>query len=257
MEALATLAFFQVDFDHKEQETLRTLTEISGWDNSSMEKLIHMKPHPALQYGNFACHCILTLELFVCVLICPQRANYMKSPWRIIVIIGYVSYWVDMIIELNFENMTSVHVLRMYLVLRYMSILMLARLFYIANQIPALQLIGLTFRFSKQELIILGFVLVILVSVFGFFMFVTELFYNSDLGNVFTAMYWALITLTTVGYGRYFPRTVFGHMIAGACAICGVIVLALPIGIMASTFYTFYSYNKYAKQHIRACEHSV
>lgn len=253
MEALATLSMFQVDYDQQEQETLRKLTEISGWDNSSLQKMIHMKPNPVLTYGNFACHCILTLELFVSILVCPHRGSYIRSPWRIIVFLGYVSYWIDMVLELNFEHMTSVHVLRIYLALRYMTILMLARLFYITNQLPSFQLMWLTFRFSKQELTILGFVLGILVSVFGFIMFVTELFYNADLGNVFTAMYWALITLTTVGYGRYYPRTVFGHMVAGTCAVCGVIVLALPIGIMASTFYTFYSYNKYAKKHITAC----
>lgn len=64
-------------------------------------------------------------------------------------------------------------------------------------------------------------------------------------------MYWALITLTTVGYGDYAPESVVGHVIAGLCAVCGVIVLALPIGIIASSFHTFYNYHNFANKHVR------
>ena len=91
----------------------------------------------------------------------------------------------------------------------------------------------------------------ILVSVFGFVMFVAEYFHNSTIENIFTAMYWALITLTTVGYGHYTPETVPGHVIAAVCAVCGVLVLALPIGVIASSFYTFYNYHTYAQKHVQ------
>ena len=49
-------------------------------------------------------------------------------------------------------------------------------------------------------------------------------------------MYWALITLTTVGYGDITPITVAGKFIAAGSAILGVIVVASIIGIVASSF---------------------
>ena len=49
-------------------------------------------------------------------------------------------------------------------------------------------------------------------------------------------MYWALITLTTVGYGDITPITVAGKLIAVGSAILGVIVVALVTGIVASSF---------------------
>lgn len=90
-----------------------------------------------------------------------------------------------------------------------------------------------------------------LVCIFGYVMFVAEFFQNSSISNVFMGMYWALITLTTVGYGDYVPETIFGHVIAGACAVCGVIVIALPVGVIASSFSTFYNYHKYVERHVQ------
>jgi voltage-gated potassium channel len=49
-------------------------------------------------------------------------------------------------------------------------------------------------------------------------------------------MYWAIVTLTTVGYGDVVPVTPLGRAIAGITAIAGLIMLALPVGIIASAF---------------------
>ena len=77
-------------------------------------------------------------------------------------------------------------------------------------------------------------------------MYLAELTYDEKITNIPNAMYWALITLTTVGYGDYTPVTTAGHLIAFVCAACGVLVLTMPIGVIASMFYSFYSCNKYA-----------
>lgn len=50
------------------------------------------------------------------------------------------------------------------------------------------------------------------------------------------AMYWAIITLTSVGYGDYYPVTPLGQFFASAAAIIGVVLVALPTGMLASGF---------------------
>jgi voltage-gated potassium channel len=55
-------------------------------------------------------------------------------------------------------------------------------------------------------------------------------------GTIPDAMYWAIITLTTVGYGDYTPITPLGKVIAGVTAVSGLVMLALPVGIIASAF---------------------
>ncbi|KAH3861097.1 hypothetical protein DPMN_024025 [Dreissena polymorpha] len=244
MQALASLPSFQVEPSEVEKETLKRYTK---WYNMPFGLT---KPHPSILYADFCCHVILSIEFIVEFVVCPNRRSFMLSPVRIIVFVSYVSYWIDIMLELNLDKLANSHALNVYVVFKYMTILMLGRLFYITKQVPAFKILGLTFRSSKQELKILVFMLGVLVFGFGYTLFITELLQESEINNVFVAMYWALITLTTVGYGRYVPTSVLGHVVAGACALCGVLVLALPIGVIASAFYTFYYNHKYASKHL-------
>ena len=54
-------------------------------------------------------------------------------------------------------------------------------------------------------------------------------------GTIPDAMYWAIVTLTTVGYGDVVPVTPFGRVIAGLTAVAGLVMLALPVGIIAAS----------------------
>jgi len=55
-------------------------------------------------------------------------------------------------------------------------------------------------------------------------------------GSIPRALWWAIITLTTIGYGDTFPITTLGKIFGGIVAITGVMVVAIPTGIFAATF---------------------
>lgn len=55
-------------------------------------------------------------------------------------------------------------------------------------------------------------------------------------GSIPEAMYWAIITLTTVGYGDVYPITSGGRIVAGMTAVMGLVMLSLPVGIIATAF---------------------
>ena len=55
-------------------------------------------------------------------------------------------------------------------------------------------------------------------------------------GSIPEALWWAVITLTTVGYGDVYPITPLGKMIAGLTAVIGLVMLALPVGLIATGF---------------------
>jgi voltage-gated potassium channel len=55
-------------------------------------------------------------------------------------------------------------------------------------------------------------------------------------GTIPDAMWWAIITLTTVGYGDVVPITPLGKVVAGVTAVMGIAMLALPVGIIATSF---------------------
>lgn len=57
-----------------------------------------------------------------------------------------------------------------------------------------------------------------------------------DFGSIPRSLWWALVTLTTIGYGDAFPITPFGKVLAGLVAIAGIGLIALPSGILAAAF---------------------
>jgi voltage-gated potassium channel len=66
------------------------------------------------------------------------------------------------------------------------------------------------------------------------------------LGTMPGAMYWALTTLTTVGYGDIAPATPLGKLIAGVTMVIGLALFALPVGIIANGFVTGLSRRRFA-----------
>ncbi|MGE0829522.1 MAG: ion channel, partial [Hyphomonadaceae bacterium] len=57
-----------------------------------------------------------------------------------------------------------------------------------------------------------------------------------EFGSVTRSLWWAIVTLTTVGYGDVYPETVLGRIAAGLVALAGIGIVAMPTGILASAF---------------------
>ena len=80
-------------------------------------------------------------------------------------------------------------------------------------------------------------VLLILLFMASSLMFFAENEAQPDkFSNIPQAMWWSIITLTTVGYGDVFPVTLGGRFLAGLIAIMGIGLFALPAGILGSGF---------------------
>lgn len=59
---------------------------------------------------------------------------------------------------------------------------------------------------------------------------------NSDITNIPEAIWWAIITITTVGYGDYVPKSFPGKIIGALSLVFGVLLLSLPVAIIGNKF---------------------
>lgn len=121
--------------------------------------------------------------------------------------------------------------------LRILRALRLLRIFKLTRYSSAMTLLFQVFREESRTILAAMFVSTLLVFVASTFAYIVE---HSVQPHVFSsipaAMYWAVITMTTVGYGDMVPITTVGKMLGALIGIMGLGMVALPAGILASGF---------------------
>ena len=121
--------------------------------------------------------------------------------------------------------------------IRVIRMLRLFRLFKLARYSESLQLLGNVFKAKAGDLTVALFILFIVLVFSSFLMYHAEHEAQPEaFGNVMAAMWWGMITLTTIGYGDTVPITPVGKVIGSGIAVIGIAVYAIPTGIMASAF---------------------
>jgi voltage-gated potassium channel len=121
--------------------------------------------------------------------------------------------------------------------LRALRLLKLFSLLKLGRTSPALRLIGQVLVNRLPELKSLVITIVVLVTIAASLLYTIE----NEAGtkgfeSIPHAMWWAVVTLTTTGYGDVFPATVIGRLLAAIIMLLGVGVVALPAGIIATGF---------------------
>lgn len=121
--------------------------------------------------------------------------------------------------------------------LRTLRLLRLVRIFKLTRYVESLNLIGRVLKREKE-------ILLTTVSLIAILLFVAScLMYNIEseaqpqkFSNIGSSLWWAVVTLTTVGYGDVYPITLWGKILGGFIAILGIGFVALPTGILSSGF---------------------
>ena len=121
------------------------------------------------------------------------------------------------------------------------------RLFKLTRHSPGLKILIHTFRASAHELTLLVFFLVLGIVIFASLIYYAErIQYNprNDFTSIPVGLWWAIVTMTTVGYGDMTPKTYVGMFVGSLCALTGVLTIALPVPVIVSNFALFYSHTQ-------------
>lgn len=121
--------------------------------------------------------------------------------------------------------------------LRTLAILRLLRFVKLARYSPGMQSLLEVLRSERQSLVACFWLLLGAVLIAASAMYLAEGTAQPDkLGSIPDAMWWAMATITTVGYGDVYPVTVLGRIIGACTMISGIVMIALPVGIIATAF---------------------
>lgn len=131
--------------------------------------------------------------------------------------------------------------------LRVLRIFRLFRLLKLARYSQALQALLGVLLAERSALLASGILLLAVTCLFGELMHLVEgRVQPNTFGTMPGAMYWAITTLTTVGYGDVTPSTPLGKVIAGITMVTGLALFALPVGIIANGFITGLNRRRFA-----------
>ncbi|MBT3349078.1 ion transporter [bacterium] len=164
---------------------------------------------------------IFALEYFLRILIARNRTRFVCSFLGII----------DLLVILPlFSGVLNITFLRWFRVFRILQMLKTIR--YSDLMLTFLR----SFRYYRDELRIFGitFGIVVFTSALGLFAFEHQ--HNPDFSTVPEALWWAVVTVTTVGYGDAVPVTVGGKLVAGCVMILGLATIALMTAILTKVF---------------------
>ena len=115
--------------------------------------------------------------------------------------------------------------------------LRLFRLFKLARYVPAFAIVGAAVRRAWAPLMAALCVAAAQLYIAAMMLYFIEGDTKPDaFGSITRAMWWAIVTLTTVGYGDVYPETALGRVAAGIVALAGIGIVAMPTGILASAF---------------------
>jgi len=120
------------------------------------------------------------------------------------------------------------------MIIRSLRLLRVFRIFKLDHFMEQGAVISHAIKISRPKITIFLFFISIVVVIFGSIMYTIEHAHNPSYDSIPRSIYWAIITLTTVGYGDISPTTPLGQGLASIIMILGYAVIAVPTGIVTS-----------------------
>jgi voltage-gated potassium channel len=158
------------------------------------------------------------------------RLSCVRKPWRyatsffgVIDLLAVIPTYLDLLLPGT----------RVLLVIRILRLLRIFRVLKLVQYVGEAELLLQAMRASRRKILVFLFVVVTIAVIIGSTMYVIE-GPKHGFTSIPQAVYWAIVTLTTVGYGDISPGTAVGQTLASVLMIIGYSIIAVPTGIVSA-----------------------
>lgn len=217
--------------------TVQTSESAVAW---TLDK-IQTNPHDAFFYIECVCNAWFTFEIIIRFVASPSKLDFVRGAVNIIDFTATLSFYIDLTLQKLASHLENADILEFFSIIRIM------RLFKLTRHSAGLKILIQTFKASAGELILLVFFLVLGIVIFASLVYYAERIQSNpenDFNSIPLGLWWALVTMTTVGYGDMVPKTYAGMFVGALCALAGVLTIALPVPVIVSNFAMFYSHTQ-------------
>uniref|UniRef100_A0A8K9XSC0 BTB domain-containing protein n=1 Tax=Oncorhynchus mykiss TaxID=8022 RepID=A0A8K9XSC0_ONCMY len=203
---------------------------------------------PILTVVEGVCVVWFTFEFFVRIVCCPDKLLFIKNMLNVIDFVAILPFYLEMGLSGLSSSKAASDILGFLRVVRFVRIL---RIFKLTRHFVGLRVLGHTLRASVNE-----FCLLIVFLALGVLIFATMIYYAERIGaqpddprgskhthfkNIPISFWWAVVTMTTLGYGDMYPKTWLGMIVGALCALAGVLTIAMPVPVIVNNFGMYYS----------------
>ena len=167
-----------------------------------------------------------TFEYITRIYCSPQPRKYIFSFFGIVDLLATLPLYIGLL----FPGA------RYLLIIRAFRLIRIFRVFKLFNFLNEGELLLASLRESSKKIAVFFLFVVILVTSIGTVMYMIEGTQpNSEFNNIPNSIYWAIVTMTTVGYGDITPVTGFGKFLSAVVMLIGYTIIAVPTGIVSVT----------------------
>lgn len=177
----------------------------------------------AIYYFEWIFTILFTLEYLLRLIAVRRPAKYAFSFFGIIDLLAILPGYLSLLVPGT----------QYLLIVRILRLLRIFRILKLTEYITEARVITGALQASRRKISVFLLAVVSLVTVIGSIMYVIEGEENG-FTDIPTSIYWAVVTLTTVGYGDLSPKTALGKVLASVVMILGYAIIAVPTGIVTA-----------------------
>ena len=188
---------------------------------------IHQQYGDILRIFEWIVTILFTIEYFLRIYAVNKSLKYIFSFMGIIDLLAIIPTYLIFIFP-------AAH---FFTVVRSIRLIRVFRVFKLSHYLRGAHTMQIALRSSRPKIIVFLLSVMLLVIILGTLMYIIESSASTNgFENIPDSIYWAIITLTTVGYGNIVPMTIFGKIVASFIMILGYGIIAVPTGIVTAEF---------------------